>query len=51
MDVLETGILLSDSAQQFCRENADVPDIYFILLDAAGISPSLVLNEKSKTTE
>ena len=44
LDGVETGILLSDSAQQLCCKNAEVPDIYFTLLDAAGISPFLFLN-------
>ena len=37
---VETGVLLSGSAQQLRRRNADVTDIYLILLDAAGISGS-----------
>ena len=48
LDVVETGGLLSDFAQQLRRKNADVPDIYFTLLDAAGISPSLVLNQNAQ---
>ena len=32
---VETGIILSDFAQQLCPKNADVPDIYFTLRDAA----------------
>ena len=44
LDGVETGILLSDFAQQLRSKNADVPDIYFTLLDAAGISPTLILN-------
>ena len=27
---------------------AEVPDIYFTLLDAAGISPTLILNQNAK---
>ena len=37
-DGVETEIFLLDFAQQLRRKNADVPEIYFILLDAAGIS-------------
>ena len=48
MDGVETGILLSDFAQQLRRKNADVSDIYFTLLDAAGISPTPVLNQMPK---
>ena len=50
-DGVETGILLSDCAQQIRRKNADVPDIYFTVLEAAGMSPTLVLNENAKTKE
>ena len=48
LDGVETGILLSDFAQQLRRKNADVPDIYITLLDAAGISPTLILNQNAK---
>ena len=48
---LETGILLSDFAQQLRRKNADVPDNYFTLLDAASISPTLILNQNAKAKE
>ena len=51
LDVVETGIFLSDFAQQLRRKNADVPDIYFTLLDAADISPTLILNQNAKTKE
>ena len=44
LDGVESGIFLSDVAQQLRRKNADVPHINFILLDAAGISPTLILN-------
>ena len=37
-DGVETEIFLLDFAQQLRRKNADVPEIYFTLLDAAGIS-------------
>ena len=48
LDGVETGFFLSDSAQQLRRKHADVPDIYFTLLDAAGISPTLILNQNAK---
>ena len=51
LDGVETGILLSDFAQQLRRKNADVPDIYFISLDAAGVSPTLILNQNAKAKE
>ena len=49
LDGVETGIFLSDFAQQLRRKNADVPDIYFALLDAAGISSTLILNQNAKS--
>ena len=51
LDGVETGIFLSDFAQQLRRKNADIPDIYFTLLDAAGISPTLILNQNAKPKE
>ena len=51
LDGVETGVFLSDSAQQLRRENADIPDIYFTLLDAADISPTLILNQNAKAKE
>ena len=49
LDGVEGGVILSDFAQQLHRKDADVPDIYLTLLDAAGISPTLVLNQNAKT--
>ena len=51
LDGVETGIFLSDFAQQLRRKNADVPDICFTLLDAAGIPPTLILNQNAKAEE
>ena len=51
LDGVEAGIFLSDFAQQLRRKNADIPDIYFTLLDAAGISPTLILNQNTKAKE
>ena len=51
LDGVETGIFLSDFAQQLPRKSADVPDNYFTLLDAAGISPTLILNQNAKARE
>ena len=48
LDVVETGGSPSNFAQQLRRKNADDRDIYFTLLDAAGISPSLVLNQNAQ---
>ena len=51
LDKVETGISVLDFAQQLRRENAEVPYIYFTLLDAAGISPTLVLNQNATAKE
>ena len=51
LDGEETGIFLLDFAQLLGLENADVLDIYFTLLDAAGISPTLILNQNDKAKE
>ena len=47
LDGVDTGVLISDFTIHLRRKNADVPDIYFTLLDAAGISPSLVFNQNA----
>ena len=51
LDGVETGIFQSDFTQQLRRKNAEVPYIYFALLDAAGISPTLILNQNAKAKE
>ena len=51
LDGVETGIFLSDFAQQLRRKNADAPDIYFTLLDAADISPTPIRMPKLKREE
>ena len=51
LDGVDTGVLISDFTLHLCRKNADVPDIYFTLLDAAGISPSLVFNQNAKAKD
>ena len=48
---VETEVLLSNFAQQLRRMNADVPVIYSTLLDAAGVSLTLVLNQNAKAKE
>ena len=50
-DGVETEIFLSDLGQQLRRKKADVPEIYFTLLDAAGLSPTLILNQNAKAEE
>ena len=51
LDGVDTGVLISDFTLHLRRKNADVPDIYFTLLNAAGISPSLVFNQNAKAKE
>ena len=51
LDGVDTGVLISDFTQHFRRKNVDVPDIYFTLLEAAGISASLVFNQNSKAKD
>ena len=50
-DGVETGNSLSDFAQYLSCINEDVPDIYFTLLDAAGTSPTLALNQNATAKE
>ena len=51
LDGVETKIFRLDFAQQLARKNADVPDLHFTLLDAADISPTLILNQNAKAKE
>ena len=51
LDGVDTGVLISHFTLPLRRKNADVPDIYFTLLDAAGISPSLVFNQNAKAKD
>ena len=51
LDGVDTGVLSSDFALHLRRKNADVPDIYFTLLDAAGISASLFFNQNAKAKD
>ena len=51
LDGVYTWLLISDFTLHLRRKDADVTDIYFTLLDAAGISPSLVFNQNAKTKE
>ena len=51
LDGVDTGVLISDFILHLRRKNADVPDIYSTLLDAAGISPCLVFNKNAKAKD
>ena len=48
-DGVGTGVFFSDFIQHLRRKNVDVPDIHFNLLDAAGKSPSLDINQNEET--
>ena len=51
LDGIETGVLISIFILHLRRKNIDVPDINFTLLDAAGISHSLVFNQNAKAKD
>ena len=51
LDGVDTGVLISDFTLHLRRKNADVPDIYFTLLDAGVISPSLISNQNVKAKD
>ena len=51
LDGVDTGVLISDFTLHLRRKNAEVPDIHFTLLDAVGISPSLVFNQNGKAKD
>ena len=51
LDGVDTGVLISDFTLHLRRKNVDVPHIYFTLLHAAVILPSLVFNQKAKAKE
>ena len=51
LDSVDTGVLISDFIQHWRQKNVHVPHIYFILLHAAGISPSLVFNHNAKAKD
>ena len=51
LDGVDTGVFISNFTLHLRQKDADVPDIYFTLLDAAGISPSLVFNRNAKTKD
>ena len=51
LDGVDTGALISDFTLHLRRKSADVPDIYFTLFDAAGISPSLVFHQNAKAKD
>ena len=51
LDGMKTGLLLSHFGQQLRRTNAEKSDLYFVLLNSAGVSPPLVLNHNAKGKE
>ena len=51
LDGIETGELLKDFSQRLKRRNVPVPDICFTLLDAASITPDIVVHSHAKGKE
>ena len=51
LDGVDTGVLISDFTLRLRRKNAGVPDIYFTLIDAAEITPSLVFNQNTRAMD
>ena len=51
LDGVDTGVLIPDFTLLLRRKSADVSDIYFTLLDAAGISPSVVFNQNAQAKD
>ena len=51
LDGIETAVLLKEFAQRWKRKNVPIPDIYFTLLDAASITPDIVVNSHAKSKE
>ena len=51
LDGIETGVLLKDFAPRLKHKNAPIPDIYFTLLDAASVTPNIVVDSHSKDKE
>ena len=51
LDGKETGVLLKEFAQRLKHKNVPMPDFYFTLLDAASITPDLLVNSHAKGKE
>ena len=51
LDGVDSGVLFSAFTLHLRRKNVDVPDSYLTLLDAAGISHSLVFNQNPKAKD
>ena len=51
LDGVDTVVLFSDFTLHLRRKNVDVPDSYFILLEAAGLSHPLVSNQNVKAKD
>ena len=48
LDGIEAGVLLNDFAQRLKRKIVPVVDFYFTLLEAASITPDLIVNSHAK---
>ena len=51
LDGVDTGVIITEFTLHLPCKNVDVPDIYFTLLDAAGIPTSLVFKQNAKATD
>ena len=51
LDGIETGVLSKDFAQRLKRKSVTIPEFYFTLLDAASITPDIVVNSHAKCKE
>ena len=51
LDGVDTGVLISDFTLHLRRKKVDVPDLYFTLFDAAGISSFLVFKQNAKAID
>ena len=51
LDGIEISVLLIDFAHGLKRKNVAVPVIYFTLLEAARITPDIVVNSHAKAKE
>ena len=51
LDGIDSDMLLKDFPQRVKRKNVPIRDIYFTLLDAASITPNIVVNSHAKGKE
>ena len=51
LDGVVTDVFILDFTQHLGRKNEEVPDIYFTVLDASGLSPSPVFNQNANAKD